>query len=118
MKMMLNITAVLAMTLVACTGNNQGNATEQDAAAGNDATAVTAPQFNADSAYNYTAAQCAFGPRVPGTQAHAQCAAMLQDKLKTWADSVILQEAPVTTFDGISSDFSLTSHHSISSGFW
>lgn len=63
-------------------------------------TEAAAPQFDADSAYAYTARQCEFGPRVPGTQAHAQCGDMLVSSLGQWADTVIVQEAPVTTFDG------------------
>lgn len=58
------------------------------------------PQFNADSAYEFTAAQCAFGPRVPGTAPHANCATWLQDKLTAWSHNLIVQQAPVTTFDG------------------
>ncbi len=36
---------------------------------------ISIPNFNADSAYYYTKTQVAFGPRVPGSKAHAQCAA-------------------------------------------
>lgn len=84
---------------MACSGNNtDGN--QADTAGDNTDTAQQIPQFDADSAYEFTAAQCAFGPRVPATPAHAQCAQMLTDKLGAWADSLIIQEAPVTTFDG------------------
>lgn len=55
-------------------------------------TTVTVPQFNADSAYAFVKAQTDFGPRVPGTEAHEQCAAWLADKLGSYADTVIVQD--------------------------
>ena len=61
---------------------------------------VVVPQFNADSAYQYVAAQTAFGPRVPETHAHAQCAEWLTDKLTHCADTVIVQEFRTRLFNG------------------
>lgn len=97
MKMAINI-AFVAATLLACScaGTSQAVPAADNAAEA----AATTPQFDADSAYNYVAAQCAFGPRVPATPAHAQCATYLTQALSQWTDSVIVQEAPVTTFDG------------------
>ncbi len=57
--------------------------------------------FNADSAYAFTAKQVSFGPRVPGTQAHAQCARWLIDKLKTYSDTVYIQKFKARTYDGV-----------------
>ena len=61
---------------------------------------VTVPQFNADTAYHYVAVQTAFGPRVPETQAHADCAEWLTDILTNWADTVIVQEFRTKLFNG------------------
>ncbi len=61
---------------------------------------VVVPNINADSAYHYVAAQTAFGPRVPETQAHAQCAEWLTDKLTNWADTVIVQEFRTRLYNG------------------
>ena len=61
---------------------------------------VAVPQFNADSAYQYVAAQTAFGPRVPETQAHAQCADWLTGKLNAWADTVIVQDFRTRLYNG------------------
>lgn len=58
------------------------------------------PSFNADSAYSYVKTQVDFGPRVPLTKAHANCAEYLTAQLKKYADSVIVQTGIVTTFDG------------------
>ena len=57
------------------------------------------PNFNADSAYSFVQAQIDFGPRVPGTPAHAKCADYLSAKLKTYGFEVIIQNGTVTTFD-------------------
>ena len=60
---------------------------------------IAAPDFNADSAYLYVQKQVDFGPRVPNTTAHAQCADYLSNKLKEFGADVIVQEAEVRTFD-------------------
>lgn len=55
------------------------------------APAVEVPGFNADSAYAYVAKQLAFGPRVPESEAHRQCAAWLAATLERFADQVTVQ---------------------------
>ncbi|MDO9186209.1 MAG: M28 family peptidase [Bacteroidia bacterium] len=60
---------------------------------------VTAPDFNADSAYAYIKAQVDFGPRVPGTSSHAKCADYLVSKLKSYGLETIVQRGTVQTFD-------------------
>ncbi len=60
---------------------------------------VPTPVFNADSAYSYVKAQVDFGPRVPGTKAHAKCADYLVAKLKSYGLEVMVQEATIQTFD-------------------
>lgn len=61
--------------------------------------AKNVPAFNADSAYAYVKAQVDFGPRVPLTKSHADCAEYLVTELKKYADNVIVQKGMVTTFD-------------------
>ncbi len=59
------------------------------------------PSFNADSAYNQVARQVAFGPRVPGTEAHSRCADYLETELRRHgADTVVTQRGTATAFDG------------------
>ena len=60
---------------------------------------VTVPQFNADSAYQFVAKQTQFGPRVPETEAHAQCAEWLMAKLNEFADTVIVQDFRTRLFN-------------------
>lgn len=97
--MMTNIILATLFAATSCTGNGSASSTQNGTAA-DEAVAQSVPQFDADSAYGFTAAQCEFGPRVPGTEAHKQCGDMLERKLTGWADNVIVQNAPVTTFDG------------------
>ena len=61
---------------------------------------IVVPQFNADSAYHYVAKQTNFGPRVPETQAHADCAEWLTSKLAEYADTVVVQDFRAKLFNG------------------
>ena len=60
---------------------------------------VVVPNFNADSAYQFVAKQTHFGPRVPETQAHANCAEWLTKKLGEYADTVIVQDFRTRLFN-------------------
>lgn len=87
---------IVAPFFIAASCQNQGpksNATQTVQ------TTVSVPNFNADSAYSYVAAQVAFGPRVPNTDAHTKCANYLAAKLKSFGAEVIVQEAKLKAFD-------------------
>ena len=62
-------------------------------------TIIPVPEFNADSAWHYTAAQVAFGPRVPNTPAHIACGNYLAAELKRLGAEVIEQETTLQTYD-------------------
>lgn len=80
----------VSLMLLSCGGTvkKNGKTTESSASA----VALTVPVFNADSAYAMVAAQLAFGPRVPGTEAHLACAQWMSDRMRGWADTVIVQD--------------------------
>lgn len=61
---------------------------------------VVIPQFNADSAYNYVAKQLEFGPRVPGSEAHKQCAEWFIDFFNEKADTVYVQDFRTRLYNG------------------
>ena len=61
---------------------------------------VNAPVFNADSAFAYVEQQVKFGPRVPNSTAHVKCADWMTNKMKDFADTVIVQQYRVRAFDG------------------
>ncbi|AHM61306.1 peptidase m28 [Flammeovirgaceae bacterium 311] len=61
---------------------------------------VTVPAFNADSAYQFVAAQVAFGPRVPNTEQHRQAGDFLISKFEEYGAEVQVQEFSAEAFDG------------------
>jgi glutaminyl-peptide cyclotransferase len=61
---------------------------------------IPAPKINPDSAYAFVKQQVDFGPRIPGTKAHAACAKWLHEKLQSYIPTVTTQNGIVTTFDG------------------
>ena len=78
----------LVFVVVACDHNKPVTVDNGDSKKEN----VQVPVFNADSAYAFVKAQTDFGPRVPNSEAHEQCAAWLVDKLNEYADTVMVQE--------------------------
>jgi len=80
-----------------CTAPNAENASDQKQPSATTAPKNAVPSFNADTAYQYIAAQVAFGPRVPGTEAQWNCAAWMQQKLQQTCDTVYRQETTVTS---------------------
>ena len=61
---------------------------------------IEAPTFNADSAYYFIEKQVSFGPRVISSKGWKKCAIWLEKKFKTYTSNVIVQEAPIKTYDG------------------
>jgi len=89
---------MLAALMTACAGTGNSTATgstaAQDSATSSNQSAIA---FDGDGAYALTRQQCDFGPRVPGTPAHAQCADWLIHTLKASCDTVMLQTGTVQT---------------------
>jgi len=61
---------------------------------------VVSIQFNADSAYQFCAAQCNFGSRTMNSEAHEQCGAWIQQKFQQYGYQVELQKADLKGYDG------------------
>jgi glutaminyl-peptide cyclotransferase len=61
---------------------------------------ATAPAFMADSAYIFIEKQVAFGPRVPGSAASANCAKFLIKQFKTYGLEVTEQAFTATLYNG------------------
>jgi Zn-dependent M28 family amino/carboxypeptidase len=91
MKNILIIAFVLAG--FACKQNSQSTVQKETAVK------VVVPEFDADSAYYYTAAQVAFGPRVPNTPAHVACGNYLANELRRFGAEVIEQETTLQTYN-------------------
>jgi len=60
----------------------------------------TVPDFIEDSAYQYVARQVAFGPRVPGSQAHQACKEWLVGQLESFGWKVIEQDFVAEVYTG------------------
>lgn len=58
------------------------------------------PDFCVDSAYQYVADQCAFGPRVMNSAAHDSCAIYIAEKFQQFGATVINQDAEGVLYDG------------------
>ena len=74
---------------------------ERADAAGREAAVVgVASEFDGAAALEAVRAQVAFGPRVPGTEAHARAADWLEGELRRRADTMIVQRWTHTTAGG------------------
>lgn len=91
MKHLLSI--LLPVALIGCSSGAKTNSQSTDVA-------ITPAQFNADSAYVYIEKQVDFGPRVPGSEAHAQCLDYLAAELKRHGAETTIQEAEMTSYNG------------------
>ncbi|GAB3732194.1 M28 family peptidase [Spirosoma lituiforme] len=93
------ISALLLLSVGACQ-NKQSQSDATQTTEKPTTAAVSAPSFNADSAYSYVDRQVAFGPRVPNTPAHVQTGNYLAAKLKQFGCEVTEQSFVATTWDG------------------
>ena len=66
---MRRILPLVLVLLVSACGHNKPVQTDTT-----QPSSIEFPVFNADSAFAFVKAQTDFGPRVPNTEAHAQCA--------------------------------------------
>ncbi len=62
---------------------------------------VVVPSFNADSAFYFVEKQVSFGPRVPGSKAHGECAEWLILTLNRFADTTFKQPFKARTYDNV-----------------
>lgn len=94
------LTASLVMVTTGC-GGQKKPASQPQANPDDTVTAIPAPDFNADSTYSFIYDQVKMGPRVPGSAAHDRCEHYITSSLKAYgADTVSVQRATVTAFDG------------------
>ena len=98
MKRLWFICLVAALLLTGCrNGANKGGAAPKLSI---DYSQVQVPEFNADSAYGFVAAQVACGYRTPGSEGQRKCADYLVRQMRRWCDTVIVQEFPTVLWDG------------------
>ena len=61
---------------------------------------INTPNFSSDSAYNFIKKQVDFGPRIPNSKEHLECAKWLQNKMSNYNFEVQIQEGIVYAFNG------------------
>lgn len=98
MNKLLLTTLLVLVSLASCKTDKKTES--QTTESTQSAQAVTAPAFDADSAYAYIAQQVAFGPRVPNTAAHVKGGDYLVAKLKQFGFAVTEQKFQTKTWDG------------------
>ena len=79
------------MLMVACGTANKSQSEEEK---------VVSIEFSADSAYNYCAAQCQYGPRTMNSEAHEKCGEWIAEQFKKYGCEVELQKADLKGYDG------------------
>ena len=91
--------AACLLALAGCK-NNQETVDSTAVATVVDYTQVAVPEFSADSAFGYVAAQLSFGNRIPGSKGWQQCADYLERQMRRWCDTVIVQSFNATLWNG------------------
>lgn len=99
MKFTILFSLAASLLLLSCQGKNTSGSADSNHET-QASPAVRIPPFSADSAYRYIAEQVAFGPRVPGTEAHSRCVGYLAAELRRHGAQVTRQQAEVTRYDG------------------
>lgn len=92
--------AFLLLSAFACGGGSKANGTAVAASGAGEEAAVSVPQFDADSAYQYVKSQVDFGPRVPNTKEHVACGNYLAAQLEAFGAQVTSQYADLIAYDG------------------
>ena len=87
MKRRLSLIVIAVLCLAACNKSSKQVAVER-------------PAFSADSAYTYIERQMAFGPRVPNSKSHLDCAAWLIRQLRNSGAQVELQKGTLQDYAG------------------
>lgn len=94
-RLQLILLAALLLFITACKGdkpNNNGTNGQADKPV---KPAVKVPAFNGKNAYDFVQKQVDFGPRVPNTQEHENCAVWLKETLQSFGTEVIMQNAMI-----------------------
>jgi Zn-dependent M28 family amino/carboxypeptidase len=97
----MRVVLIIFSLIIISSGCNQPGPKEKPAeTTAPETSSVIIPAFNADSALHFVKVQTGFGARVPGSKAHAECAAWLRDKLLQTTPDVIVQDFKTRVFNG------------------
>jgi glutaminyl-peptide cyclotransferase len=100
-KSLAAVAALLSLCLIVACGDGK----PVDNGGGTDTIKVEpfkaiAPDFSADSAYRFIEQQLAFGPRIPGTPAHAACATWMAAQFTRYGAQVTVQDGQMPDKNG------------------
>ena len=84
---------IFLITIISC------NSKQEKATVKKSKVKIEIPNFNSDSAYFFVERQVNFGPRVISSKSWDQCSKYLTNKLESYGAKVIVQQAPITTYD-------------------
>jgi glutaminyl-peptide cyclotransferase len=99
MKLLKNTFFLMLIALfIACGGEESSSDDVQTTTPSDEA--IKIPVFSKDTAYNYVAKQVSFGPRVPNTKAHKDCAAWMISEFKSMGLTVVEQDFVAKTYTG------------------
>jgi len=96
-KFRYTIIVIITIILFACTNDPEKT---QEITQKKTKVKVDVPAFNSDSAYYFIEKQVSFGPRVISSKGWRNCAFWLEKKFLQYTPNVIVQESPITTYDG------------------
>lgn len=88
---------MFAMMLASCAGEN--NSKKKTPVVSKPKAEIKVPDFNTDSAYQFVSMQLAFGPRVPGSEAHEKCAWWLESTFRRFTPDVLVQPFKTRIYD-------------------
>lgn len=91
---------MLLLVLVSTSCRNDTSTTTNSTSTTETSVSLNVPRFNRDSAYAYIEKQVAFGPRVPGTEAHQANKVWMAGKLRSFGLSVTEQDFEATAYTG------------------
>ena len=86
---------LFTLSLSSCGNKNKASEMTKETVA-----TIQAPQFDADSAYQYVKEQVDFGPRVPNSKGHVACGNYLAGQLEKFGATVTNQYADLIASDG------------------
>ena len=86
---------LFTLSLSSCGNKNKASEMTKETVA-----TIQAPQFDADSAYQYVKEQVDFGPRVPNSKGHVACGNYLAGQLEKFGATVTNQYADLIAYDG------------------
>lgn len=98
-KIIYSVMLFLTICSVTACGSNKNNKASKSANE-IEVKSIDIPTFSADSAYQYVADQVNFGPRIPNSKAHEDCALYLENKLNSFGAKIYTQKFDAIGYDG------------------